>query len=165
VDERLKRLTHRETAELLEQMRAAARPGRYWRWEQWEWEYGERAAQVEFPLGELVNPRIAGFVWAWAMLRCITTAPIQSGDHFNAQGLEGKIRVRTTLATALLVYAELPPHRCQVLVGPSPGDTIPAGDIIPARDSRREKVGRQSDSTGSRDAAPLAAGVDCLALA
>ena len=73
-------------------------------------------AWVEFPLGELTNRNIAGFVGVWASKGLIKDYPIDKTDRFNAQGLEGKIRIATTLATALLVYRELPPNRCQLLV-------------------------------------------------
>jgi hypothetical protein len=129
-----RRLTRWQVGELLEGMRAAARPGAggLRLWNRWERRFGEQAAclhlgrrhrWVEFPLGELMNPRIAGFVWAWAMQTRIATHVIQRGDQFNAQGLpigplwgEGKVRVRTSLSTALLVYDLLPAYRCQILV-------------------------------------------------
>jgi hypothetical protein len=113
-----RRLTRWQVGELLDGMRAAARPGAggLRLWNRWERRFGEQAAWVEFPLGELMNPRIAGFVWAWAMQTRIATHAIQRGDQFNAQGLEGKVRVRTSLSTALLVYDLLPAYRCQILV-------------------------------------------------
>jgi len=112
------RLAHWEVERMLGQMQAAARPGSDWagRWGKWQGAYGDRMAWVEFPLGELMNPAIAGFVWAWAMQKRLVVGSIQEGDQFNAQGLEGKVRVRTTLSTALLVYRDLPPYRCQVVM-------------------------------------------------
>ena len=112
------RLAHWEVERMLGQMQAAARPGQDWagRWGKWQGAYGDRMAWVEFPLGELMNPAIAGFVWAWAMQKRLVVGSIQEGDQFNAQGLEGKVRVRTTLSTALLVYRDLPPYRCQVVM-------------------------------------------------
>ena len=103
---------------MLGQMQAATRPGSDWagRWGKWQGAYGDRMVWVEFPLGELMNPAIAGFVWAWAMQKRLVVGSIQEGDQFNAQGLEGKVRVRTTLSTALLVYRDLPPYRCQVVM-------------------------------------------------
>jgi hypothetical protein len=80
-------------------------------WDQWANAYGNKPAQLEFPLGELSNPGIAGFVWVWKMKGTIQTASIESDDQFNAQGLEGKIVIQTTLTTALLAYRELPEHR------------------------------------------------------
>ncbi len=151
MNEPLKRLTRREAGELLYRMRAAARPGPsgLYHWERWQQEYGQRAAIVEFPLGELMNPRIAGFVWAWALSGRITTAPIPRGDRFNAQGLEGKARVRTDLTVALMIYGELPRCRCQVAVEPSPWE------------SRRHKDERQGQA---KHTAPTAAQVDLFAL-
>ena len=112
------RLAHWEVERMLGQMQAAARPGSDWagRWGKWQGAYGNRMAWVEFPLGELMNPAIAGFVWAWAMQKRLVVGSIREGDQFNAQGLEGKVRVRTTLSTALLVYRDLPPYRCQVVM-------------------------------------------------
>jgi len=112
------KLAHWEVARMISQMQAAARPGPDWakRWGKWQDTYGDRMAQVEFPLGELMNPNIAGFAWAWALQRRLVIGDIEESDQFNAQGLEGKACVRTTLSTALLVYRELPPYRCQVLL-------------------------------------------------
>jgi hypothetical protein len=161
MNEPMKRLTRREAGTLLDRMREAARPGPsgLYRWERWQWAYGERAAWVEFPLGELMNPHITGFVWAWATLGGITSAPIQSEDRFNAQGLpvgplrgEGKVKVRTTLSTALLVYRELPPYRCQIVVESSP------------RDGRRDRNEHQGETTETERAAPIAPPVDLVAL-
>ena len=114
------KLARWEVERMLGQMQAAARPGSDWaeRWGRWQEAFGDRIAWVEFPLGELMNPAIAGFAWAWAMQKRLIAGPIQAGDQFNAQGLEGKVRVHTTLSTALLVYRDLPPYRCQVLLEP-----------------------------------------------
>ncbi len=155
-----KRLTRREAGELLDRMRAAARPGPSGlyhprgglRWERWQQEYGQRAAIVEFPLGELMNPRIVGFAWAWALSGRVTTAPIRRGDRFNAQGLEGKARVRTDLTVALIVYGELPRCRCQVLVEPS------------LWEGRRHKDEHQGQAVQAKHAAPTAAQVDLFTL-
>jgi hypothetical protein len=114
------RLARWEVERILGRMQAAARPGPDWaeRWGRWQEADGDRMVWVEFPLGELMNPAIAGFAWAWAMQKRLIVGPIQEGDQFNAQGLEGKVRVHTTLSTALLVYRDLPPYRCQVLLEP-----------------------------------------------
>ncbi len=114
------RLARWEVERILGQMQAAARPGLDWaeRWGRWQEAHGDRLAWVEFPLGELMNPAIAGFAWAWVVQKRLIVGPIQEGDQFNAQGLEGKVRVHTTLSTALLVYRDLPPYRCQVLLEP-----------------------------------------------
>ena len=80
----------------------------------WADSMGDSPALVEFPLGELTNGRIGGFVWVWGMKGIVQSARIDSGDRFNAQGLEGKCTIPVTLTTALLVYRELPPNRCQI---------------------------------------------------
>ena len=72
-------------------------------------------ARLEFPLGELTNPRIAGFLWAWQRQSQLTTARITASDRFNANGLEGKCIVKTLLSTALLAARELPPYRRRVI--------------------------------------------------
>jgi hypothetical protein len=143
-----RRLSHWQVGELLDGMRDAARPGADGMrvWNRWERRFGEQAASVEFPLGELMNRRIAGFVWAWAMQERITTHAIQRGDQFNAQGLEGKARVGTTLSTALLVYDLLPAYRCQILVETS---------VLP--NERRIARGQPAGSAQERHPAPVAA--------
>ena len=77
-----------------------------------------RPARLEFPLGELTNPRIAGFLWAWHIQGRLQTTSIAASDHFNAHGLEGKCVVPTQLSTALLAARELPPHRRAVYIQP-----------------------------------------------
>jgi len=72
-------------------------------------------ARLEFPLGELTNPRITGFLWAWQQGQ-LTTARITASDRFNANGLEGKCVVKTLLSTALLAARELPPYRRAVCI-------------------------------------------------
>jgi hypothetical protein len=75
-----------------------------------------RPARLEFPLGELTNPRITGFLWAWHMQGKLKTARIAASDRFNANGLEGKCVVPTLLSTALLAARELPSYRRAVYV-------------------------------------------------
>jgi hypothetical protein len=146
-----RRLTRRECERLLASMQFAARPGPEWtqRWDAWERQCGQRETWVEFPLGELTNPAIAGFVWTWALSRRLTTHAIQRGDRFDAQGLEGKARAITTLATALLVYRELPPYRCQIW------------EIIRVEPVRRSIDGRTRQAGYAARAAPA---LDVVAL-
>jgi hypothetical protein len=59
-------------------------------------------AWLEFPLGELTNPGITGFILAWALQGVIRTTSITARDQFDAQGLEGKCVVETVLSSALL---------------------------------------------------------------
>lgn len=68
-------------------------------------------AWLEFPLGEITNPGIAGFVLAWGLQRAIRATSISSRDQFDAQGLEGKCVVETLLSSALLAARALPPYR------------------------------------------------------
>ncbi|MFH1236171.1 MAG: hypothetical protein V1685_04515 [Parcubacteria group bacterium] len=79
----------------------------------------ERPARLEFPLGELTNPAIAGYVWAWQLRRKIQTASITGKEGFLAQGLEGKVCVHTNMVTALLAYGWLPEYRRAVYGGAS----------------------------------------------
>jgi hypothetical protein len=71
-------------------------------------------ARVEFPLGELMNANIAGYVWAWNMQGRIVTGLISKADQFNANGPEGKASVTTSYIIALLVWRDLPTYRCNV---------------------------------------------------
>ena len=111
----MKTLSDRETKLLIVEMETLCNPIT---WDIWFNEKdGDRLATVEFPLGEIMNPRIEGFIWAWKMKGLLAPRDIESKDRFNAQGLEGKIVINTTLTTALLVYRDLPDHRCQIKIG------------------------------------------------
>ena len=65
------------------------------------------SVRMEMPLGELANPKLAGFVWALGA-KGITpeTGEITNKNSFNAQGLEGKVifRERTRSGARLLSY-------------------------------------------------------------
>ena len=74
----------------------------------------EGPAELHLPLGEIMNERIAGHVFAWRMLGKLATAPITGKERFAAQGLEGKVVVATTLVGALLVWRECARGRCTV---------------------------------------------------
>ena len=112
----MNRLSHSKVQSLIATMESNAVCGKPDLWERWANEHGDNPAIVEFPLGELTNPGLAGFVWAWQMKNKIRTSRIEEGDRFNAQGLEGKAIVETTLTVALMVYREIPVYRCQVRV-------------------------------------------------
>lgn len=71
-------------------------------------------AEIHLPLGEVANERIGGFVWAWKMKGLLQPADITGKEGFNAQGLEGKVIIPTTMVGALLVWRECPAHRCTV---------------------------------------------------
>ncbi len=74
-------------------------------------------ARLEFPSGEIMNPTIAGYVWAWNVMGRLTLGlPLTAGDNLSAQGLEGKVAVTTDLVVALNVWESLPAHRCNIYV-------------------------------------------------
>lgn len=76
-------------------------------------------AQLEFPLGEITNPKISRFVLIWQSQGVIQIGRIGPRDRFDAQGLEGKCIIPTTLLLALLAARELPSYRRAVSVSPS----------------------------------------------
>lgn len=79
--------------------------------------YYHQPARLEFPLGELTNPRLGGFVWTWHTSGKLHIARIRRSDCFNAQGLEGKCEAMPlALSTALLTARELPPYRRAIYV-------------------------------------------------
>lgn len=109
----MKRLVEAELVVLLRQMeRVYAWPGPAQEPAGWA-----VPARLEFPLGELFNPGLAGYLWAWRMTGRLRILPIGRADRFNAQGLEGKCRVEpVNLTTALLAARELPPFRRAVWI-------------------------------------------------
>ena len=142
------RLAYPEVERMLGQMQAAARPGSDWagRWGKWQGAYGDRLAWVEFPLGELMNPAIAGFVWAWAMQKRLVVGSIQEGDQFNAQAWRGKCactplypRPCWFIGTYPLIAARwLWRGRCGMAVGTA----ISAGDGTCAKQARLRRLRR-----------------------
>jgi len=112
----MKQLTHKQTKAELAKMEQAANGGpRTWDL----WYTSNKAARVYFPLGELTNPAITGFLWAWQMQGKIVVTPSQEMDKItslNMNGLEGLIQVDTDLAVALMVYRDLPQYRSKVTV-------------------------------------------------
>jgi hypothetical protein len=112
------RLTRSQLAKAIAAMEtasAAQRNGDTAAWQRWYDREGQRPATVEFPLGELLNEAIRGYVAVWYAQGRIAYAGIGSGDGFAAQGLEGKAVVTGVgMATALLVARDLPPYRCNV---------------------------------------------------
>lgn len=83
-------------------------------WERWYALYGRKPARLEFPLGELMNPEIRGFVLTWGLQGKVKTAAITRRDKFAAQGIEGKAVIDTTLSGALLAAQRLPGNRVAV---------------------------------------------------
>ena len=108
----MKRIGRDKLKKLMTEMGWACARGDTARWRTWYDQASRRRVELAFPLGELTNPRIAGFVWAWQKTgRLNTTGKLTKRDGFIAQGLEGKAIVKTNLVTALLVCRELPAYR------------------------------------------------------
>jgi hypothetical protein len=78
--------------------------------------YLQAPCTVTFPLGELMNPNLAGHVWVWNLKNCIKPEPITEKHRFNANGLEGCFSIEEQLSTALLMYREVSPERINVFV-------------------------------------------------
>jgi hypothetical protein len=109
---KFEKLSEAKILALIAELEGAAIPDK---WDNWHKAHSQEA-MIEFPLGELFNGAIAGFLFAWKLQNRISTAKIEEADRFNAQGLEGKCRVVTTLVTALLAYRELPRFRRQLRI-------------------------------------------------
>ena len=106
------RLDPKHIAELQEAMHRAANAAPA-DWDAWLARY-DQPARLELAGGEIMNPGIEGFVFAWRMTGRAKPAALTLTDRLNAQGLEGKLVIQTSLVLALLVWAELPPYRCQI---------------------------------------------------
>ncbi len=74
------------------------------------------ACKVTMPLGELLNPNLAGYVWAWRLKGCVHPEPITERHRFNANGLEGCFTLDQMLSTAILIYRETTPDRINIFV-------------------------------------------------
>lgn len=115
----MKRMSDKRAHELITQMRDAADQGSE---AYLAWRDGLPYAPValEFPTGEIAEKYFAdtcgGFLWAWKLTNRFEYLQIDDADRFKAQGLEGKIRVRTGLTTALMVYDELREYRRQIIL-------------------------------------------------
>jgi len=113
----MKRLTAPELQIAIAAMEAASAAhltGDRGAFDRWLEAHGDAPARLEFPLGELMNEKILGFVWAWAMNGAVQTEGITAQDRFDAQGIEGKAVVEVQFVTALLVARDLPAHRVAV---------------------------------------------------
>lgn len=103
----MKRLSDEAIQKLQTEMAEASQNA----WDRWYSEHCWQECILEFPMGELMNEGIAGYLWTWAMQGRMTIGPIEKGDRFGTQGLEGKVSVEVSLITGLLAYRELPEHR------------------------------------------------------
>lgn len=84
-------------------------------WNRLSGKYTGRKALFEFPLGEMMNPKVGGYIGVWGLRNMIQTKPITEKDRFKAQGLEGKASVPMTLLVALFAWGEFPEHRRQII--------------------------------------------------
>jgi len=110
----MKRLSNKEIDRLIEEMEKAASNGDTPEWQKWHKEHSNIGVVLEFPGGEITNPNIAGFMWAWARKNKVYPCAIEKSDRFSANGLEGKVQIATDLGIALIAYRELPEHRRQI---------------------------------------------------
>lgn len=108
----MKRIAEKRVQDLHTAMIEAAQSGRaaFDRW----MDDNDKPAVIEFPGGELFCQGIGGFVYAWNMQKKIVVGRLVPDDRFDANGMEGKISIQTTLAAVLLAWAELPRFRRQV---------------------------------------------------
>jgi len=103
-----------EVEEMVKELEEACEKGER-AWDEVYKKYSKRRVLIEFPLGEIMNPKIAGFVWAWSEKKVIRTEPITEKDKFIAHKTEGKASIPVSLDTALLVWRELPKYRRQIV--------------------------------------------------
>lgn len=111
-----KHLTAKEVQTLLKQMQDAAQCGDSPEWRHMCHTLGARSARIILPCGELLNPAIAGFVWAWNLQGKIGAPMALTADmRLDANGLEGCIPVHELgLMTALLVVQEIGTSRIAI---------------------------------------------------
>jgi len=71
-------------------------------------------ATINIPCGEIMNDKISGCVWAWQLKGFLKPLPIVDSDSFDAQGLEGKCTIKSSIFTACLVSRYVLPSRLNV---------------------------------------------------
>jgi hypothetical protein len=76
------------------------------------------STQIDLPLGELLNPHLAGWIWGWQLSGKIgKTGAIPPGHQFSAQGIEGMVTiVRISFIHALLVSDDTGLNRIEIFV-------------------------------------------------
>lgn len=104
----MKRLSRKQVQALVSEMEQAANSKD---WDTWHKVHVCQRAVLEFPMGEIWNPNILGFLWAWKLQGKLVGIPIEPKDKFATNGLEGKVSIETCLTTALLAWRELPEYR------------------------------------------------------
>ena len=106
----MKRMSDKAISKLLIEMGNASMGGAK-TWDRWHAKHCWQECILEFPSGELTNEGIAGFVQVWRMQGKVGIVPIEKGDRFSANGLEGKVSVKVSLIVGLMAYRELPEFR------------------------------------------------------
>lgn len=80
----------------------------------------DQEVRLDLPLGELLNPALAGLVIVWKLSGLpMVTGPITDQHQFNAQGLEGLVSITMRLAMALLTATKVDLRRMDVFVPPA----------------------------------------------
>ena len=79
---------------------------------------GGISCTIAFPLGEIMNPKLEGYMWVLALKGMPKPRPITDIHNFGTQGLEGCIEVEhQDLTLALLLWQEATnPHRINIFV-------------------------------------------------
>jgi|SRR5581483_5697028 len=70
---------------------------------------------LELPTGELAVSGLQTLALTGSFHPTLAVAPIVPQDRFNAQGLEGKVRIRKPLLNALLNLDIIAPQRAQII--------------------------------------------------
>ena len=93
----------------------------------------EEEVRLDMPLGELLNPDLAGLVMAWKF-QCLpmVTGSITDQHQLDAQGMEGLVSITMRLAMALLTATKVELNRMDVFVPPAwKGDKYCGGEGVP----------------------------------
>lgn len=76
-------------------------------------DWHQQTVALEFPIGELTKPMMRLVLVGRAEPEVL---PIDGSERFDAQGLEGKVRVRKPLVNALLNMNLLPEWRGRIVI-------------------------------------------------
>lgn len=85
--------------------------------------------RVDLPLGELANPEMSGLIKDWARTCTFTLGEITPQHQFNAQGIEGLVRIENVpLSMALLAARKIGIYRIEIFVPRRWAYDVPRGD-------------------------------------
>jgi hypothetical protein len=85
--------------------------------------------RVDLPLGELANPEMSEFIKGWARTCTFTLGEITPQHQFNAQGIEGLVRIENVpLNMALLAARKIGIYRIEIFVPREWTYDVPRGD-------------------------------------